>query len=142
MRPKKRILIWGATEMAESILRVVLDVHGYVALLVKTNVELTERIAAEIGVAYDSPNALRAVLLLHSDIQARAAAELECRRAHPWIGVVSLRSRAVTDGGMVELMQRLQVAAARRRGPQPQCKKAHLAARNAAARAAARREAA
>ncbi len=40
MRPKKRILIWARCETTGSVLRVVLDVHGYAARVLKGEEEI------------------------------------------------------------------------------------------------------
>lgn len=94
MRPRKRIVLYGGSELQQSLLRVVLDVWGY-----RVEMEMTKL----------APDAF---LLLDFTGEEFAAFEAQRWEACPQSGVVSVQEKELREqGGMAELMNRLRIAA-------------------------------
>jgi hypothetical protein len=101
MSPRKRVLIWSQCEATRSVLRIVLDAHGYGAVKIAAEREIWAQ-AVAVG--------------LKSAAEWRIESRL--RRTTGCV-LVSVEARGGTDEGawMSALLWRLRVATQRRRGP-------------------------
>ena len=125
MRPKKKILIVGASEDRNGILRFLLDTYGYAVTVATTAAQALELLPADIllidapyeGIAY----LLSEVRMLDLELAPRSI-------------VLLARSAALPDGAYADaviqakdycpayLIERIKVLAARKRGPHPHAK--------------------
>lgn len=120
MRPKKKVLICGADEETASVLRIVLDAHGYHVRCVGEEWEAWGDVVLLLGNAGQDGDAL----------QAKIERELAVR-------VVRVRRRGeIAEGEWIcSILQAIAAAVAVRRGPKTaEYTKAKLHARNAADR--------
>lgn len=107
MSPRKRVLIWSQCEATRSVLRIVLDAHGYGAVKIAAEREIWAQAAAA-----------HACVAVGLKSAAEWRIESRLRRTTGCV-LVSVEARGGTDEGawMSALLWRLRVATQRRRGP-------------------------
>jgi len=114
MRPRKRIAVLGATELEESVLCVVLEAHGYAV-----EICVSENAAMRI----ETPQVF---VILGLDQAQRQRVESRLRLQHPDSGF-AMESHGVTVC-MTSFLERVALAASRRRGPRLKPKHTHAKA--------------
>lgn len=101
MRPRKHVVLYGGSDLMQSILRVVLGLHYRV----------------QMEMAYPAPDAF---LLIDFSGAELAAFEAQRWQACWQVGVVSVsEADIIAVGGMAALLYKLKLATFRKRGPVP-----------------------